>query len=55
MLRDLGKVIVDYKEDKTASTGYYELIYESPFVKETQDLRIKSELIIEGTSMTNKK
>lgn len=34
MLNDLIKVVVDTREDPAAETGDFELVYESPYVKE---------------------
>ena len=34
MLDDMVKVVADFRSDRSACTGDYELIYESPFIKE---------------------
>jgi hypothetical protein len=45
MTEDMIKVIVD---QDPADTGAYELIYESPKIRDTQDFTKKNELVIEG-------
>ena len=34
MLDDMVKVVADFRSDRSACTGDYELIYESTFIKE---------------------
>lgn len=45
MTEDMIKVIVD---QDPSDTGAYELIYESPKIRDTQDFTKKNELVIEG-------
>ncbi len=46
MTEDMIKVLVDRKESKTADTGSYELIYESPKISDKQDFRNKNEIAV---------
>lgn len=48
MTEDMIKVIVDQNPN---DTGAYELIYESPKIRDTQDFTKKNELVIEGIRM----
>eukprot|EP00347_Sterkiella_histriomuscorum_P014173 403361882 len=51
MINDMTKVLFDWRQDALSDTGDYHLIFESPFIKENQNLTQKQELIVQGKGL----